>query len=189
MLGLLGTRITRRRHRLTGLQGMHALLEQLHHGQPIAVLLLVVQESPESLGGQRSDAVCQGALGQVVVVGDRELSAVRHSGCVPQPTLQQTGCHASVGDRATAIAFAVELSKQPHPAQATDVSSNLTDDDPADLTGKPSRGRASGTTGSAAVAFPEEGVGLASGGSGPLRVPGLGSGCRVRWCPCLLAAG
>lgn len=79
MLGLLGTRITRRRHRLTGLQGMHALLEQLHHGQPIAVLLLVVQESPESLGGQRADAVRQGAAGQVVVVRDRELSAVRHS--------------------------------------------------------------------------------------------------------------
>jgi hypothetical protein len=43
--------------------------------------------------------------------------------------------------------------------------------------------------GDAAVAFPEEGGGLASGDSSPLRVPGLGSGCRVRWCPCLLAAG
>lgn len=70
MLGLLGVGIARRGRRLPRLYGLYPLLEQLYDGQPVAVLLLVVQQRPQALHGQRPDAVRQRALGQVVVVRD-----------------------------------------------------------------------------------------------------------------------
>jgi hypothetical protein len=63
VLGLLSLRIARRRHGLPRFQILQAPREQLHHGQSVAVLLLVIEQQPEVGRGQRTDTVGKAALG------------------------------------------------------------------------------------------------------------------------------
>lgn len=89
LLGLRSLRVTRRRGGLSGFQIVQAPREQLYHGQSVAVLLLVVQQPSETGRGQRTDAVCEAAFGQVIVIGDGEFVAVHHCGGVPGWTPRQ----------------------------------------------------------------------------------------------------